>query len=380
LGPGGARGMDIYFATLLTHIRTIMRRSSFRFTGRHCLVALSLCALGAPGWSQTGATPPATQAETAPADATQASEAPATVTETILVTGQRPGPGLWKVSKGDHVLWVFGTYGPLPKNIEWRSKEVEAIVAQSQEYLMRPGANADVGFFRQMTMLPFAIGFKKNPDGAVLKDVLPEPVYARWLVLKKKYIGDDDGIERERPIFAAETLYRKGLEQAGLYGGGREVGEAIEKLVKKNKIKMTSTEAQLEVDDPVKMLRDFKKTPLDDVACFANTMARLEDDIDAMRVRANAWAKGDIEAIQKISYADREAACMGAVLNSALMQSRPGLKSVQARVLDSWVAAADKALAANASTFATLPLKDLLDPAGYVAALAAKGYVVEKPE
>lgn len=230
-----------------------MHRSSFFFTARHCLAALSLCALcalGAPAWSQTEPTAP-------PADTPAAATAPDAVTETILVTGQRPGPGLWKVSKGDHVLWVFGTYGPLPKNIEWRSKEVEAIVAQSQEYLMRPGANADVGFFRQMTMLPFAIGFKKNPDGAVLKDVLPEPVYARWLVLKKKYIGDDDGIERERPIFAAETLYRKGLEQAGLYGGGREVGEAIEKLVKKNKIKMTSTEAQLEVDDPVRMLREL---------------------------------------------------------------------------------------------------------------------------
>jgi hypothetical protein len=143
---------------------------------------------------------------------------------------------------------------------------------------------------------------------------------------------------------------------------------------------MTSTEAMLEVDDPVRMLREFKKTPLDDVACFANTLARLEDDIDAMRVRANAWAKGDIEAIQKIGYADREGACGAAVLNSALVQSRPGLKSIPARVLESWVAAAEKALAANASTFATLPVKDLLDPAGYMAALAAKGYVVEKPE
>jgi hypothetical protein len=352
-----------------------MRRLSFPFTARHCLAALALCVLGAPAWSQGEISPPAEVAQ-----AVEAAEAPATVTETILVTGQRPGPGLWKVSKGDHVLWVFGTYGPLPKNIEWRSKEVETIVAQSQEYLMQPGASTNVGFFRQMTMLPFAIGFKKNPDGAELKDVLPEPVYARWLVLKKKYIGDDDGIERERPIFAAQTLFRKGLEQAGLYGGGREVGDAIDKLVKKSKIKMTSTEAMLEVDDPVRMLREFKKTPLDDVACFANTLARLEDDIDAMRVRANAWAKGDIAAIQKIGYADREGACGAAVLNSALVQSRPGLKSIPARVLESWVAAAEKALAANASTFATLPVKDLLDPAGYMATLAAKGYVVEKPE
>ena len=352
-----------------------MNRSSFRFTVGRSLVVLSLCAMGAaPAWSQTEP-PPAPTEQVEPVAAGED-----VITETILVAGQRPGPGLWKVSKGDHVLWVFGTYSPLPKKMEWRSQEVEAILAQSQEYLRPPGATTDVGFLRQMTLLPFAIGFKKNPDGAELKNLLPEPVYARWLVLKKKYIGDDEGIERERPIFAAETLFRKGLEQAGLGSGGREVRETIEKLVKKSKIKMTSTEAVLEIDDPVKMIREFKKSPLDDVACFSNTMARLEDDIDAMRVRANAWAKGDLEAIQKISYADRDGACNAAVLNLALIQSRPGLRSVQQRIQDSWVAAAEKSLAANASTFATLPVKDLLDPKGFVAALEAKGYVVQKPE
>ncbi|HWW69719.1 MAG TPA: TraB/GumN family protein, partial [Duganella sp.] len=244
-----------------------MSSPSFRFTAGRCLVALSLYALSAaPAWSQT---------ESAPAEQSEAAAADNAIAETILVAGQRPGPGLWKVSKGDHVLWVFGTYSPLPKKMEWRSKEVETILAQSQEYLLPPGATAEVGFFRQVAMLPFAIGFKKNPDGAQLKDLLPEPVYARWLVLKKKYIGDDDGIERERPIFAADTLFHKGLEQAGLGSGGQEVRQTIEKLVKKNKIKMTSTMAKLEVDDPVKMLREFKKTPLDDVACFSNTLARL---------------------------------------------------------------------------------------------------------
>lgn len=339
------------------------------FSLRHCCAALSLSlfALTAPAWPQTGTDP-------APAADTEVAA------EQILVSGQRPGPGLWKVSKDDHVLWVFGTYAPLPKNLEWRSKEVETIVAQSQEYLEQPGVVANVGLFRQLTMLPFAIGFKKSPDGAQLKDLLPQPVYARWLVLKKKYIGEDDGIERERPIFAGETLFRKGLEQAGLTSGGRDVRESIEKIVKKNKVKMTSTMVKVEVDDPVTMLREFKKTPLDDAACFAATLARLEDDIDAMRVRANAWAKGDLAVIERLSYADRDGACSSAVLNSTLIQSRPGLHAMQERVQDSWVAAAEKALAANATTFATLPLKDLLDPKGYVAALQAKGYVVSKPE
>jgi hypothetical protein len=327
------------------------------------LPALLACLLAAPAWAQT---------ET-PADGA------APVAESILVVGQRPGPGLWKISKGEHVLWVFGSYSPLPRNMEWRSQQVESILAQSQEYLTPPTASANVGFFQSLTLLPHAIGFKKNPDGAQLKDLLPDDVYARWQLLKKKYIGEDDGIERERPIFVADELFRKGLEQAGL-SAGYDVRKAIEKIVKKNKIKTTGSDVELAVDNPAQLLKDFKKSPLDDVACFSKTLDRLETDIEAMRVRANAWAKGDLETIQKLSYADRESACHAAIVNSAFIKQQPGLRSVEERVQDAWLASAEKSLAANASTFAILPLRDILAPNGFVSALRAKGYQVDAPE
>ena len=80
-----------------------MNSPSFRFTVGRSLVVLSLCALSAaPVWSQTEPPPP-------PAEQAEAVAAEDVIAETILVAGQRPGPGLWKVSKGDHVLWVFGT-------------------------------------------------------------------------------------------------------------------------------------------------------------------------------------------------------------------------------------------------------------------------------
>lgn len=339
---------------------------------RRQALALSLCVIIAPGWAQTEAPPPAVEPPVA-------TEQAAPLLDTVLVTGQRPGPGLWKVSKGDHVLWVFGTYTPLPTKMEWRSQQVEAILAQSQEYLQPPTAEADVGFFSKVAMLPFAIGFKKNPDGAHLKELVAEPVYARWLVLKTKYLGDDDDIERERPIFAANALYRKALEQAGL-NGAPAAGKTLEKLIKQSGIKQTGTGIKLAVDDPVTMLREFKKTPLEDAACFAHTLTRLEVDIEAMRVRANAWAIGDLPTIEKLSYAGVQGACNAAIMNSAVVQRRPGMQAVEARILESWLAAAEKSLATNVSTFATLQLKDMLDPKGYMAALQAKGYVVEKPE
>ena len=67
-------------------------------------------------------------------DAVNAAEAEATAftavpgeaeLDAILVSGPQPGPGLWKVRKGEHVMWILGTVGPLPKRMEWDASTVE---------------------------------------------------------------------------------------------------------------------------------------------------------------------------------------------------------------------------------------------------------------
>ncbi|RZT10563.1 Uncharacterized conserved protein YbaP, TraB family [Duganella sp. CF402] len=299
--------------------------------------------------------------------------------EQVLLVGQRPGPGLWKVSKDDHVLWVLGIYTPLPQKMEWRSQQVEVTLAQSQEYLAPPAAHAKVGFFRGLTMLPGLIGIKKNPDGATLRDVLPPDVYARWLPLKAKYLGDNDSIERERPIFAADTLFSAGLKQAGLTRG-MVVSTKLDAIIKQHKIKVTETGIKLDMDGASDMMKDFKKSSLADAACFDKTLARLETDIEAMRVRANAWAKGDIEAIQKLTYPDQDNECNNAMLGAEFVKNRPGFQNIKERVRTAWLDSAEQSIGANASTFAVLPLSNIIGADSYLAALKAKGYQVDSPE
>jgi uncharacterized protein YbaP (TraB family) len=299
--------------------------------------------------------------------------------ETVLLVGQRPGPGLWKVSKGDHVLWIFGTYSPLPDKMEWRSQQVESILAQSQEYLTPPRAQFKVGFFKGITMLPTLIGIEKNPDGATLQDVLPADIYARWQPLKTKYLGKNNGIERERPIFAAQKLYEAGLKQSGLTRG-YAVDKKIDDIVKQHKIKVTDTGIKLDTSNASEALGEFKKAQLADTACFAKTLDRLDADLDAMRVRANAWAKGDIEVIQKLSYPDQKAACDDAMLNAEFVKKHPELQNVKERVQTAWLAAVDKALDSNATSFAMLNMSDILGNSSYLNALKAKGYEVVSPD
>jgi len=309
-------------------------------------------------------------------DAAQADAAAAQV----VVSGKRPGPGLWKVSKGDHVMWVFGLYSPLPQKMAWDAGRVERLVAQSQAVLTPPRAGIGTSsFFGTLGALPAMIGMKKNPDGATLQDLLPADVYARWQALKGKYIGDDEGIERYRPLFASSELMDAGMKKNGLVRSV-EVSRQIEKIARKHDVKLVETGYKVNVDNPGQALREFKKSQLEDVACFTKTLERFEGDIDAMRTRANAWANGNIADINNIDYAEREDACNDAVLNSAFARNNPAMRDMRERRRASWLEAAETALDKNATTFAMLSMSEITGPKSYLAALQAKGYTVESPK
>jgi hypothetical protein len=327
---------------------------------RKTCIALSIL-LSLPAWAQTEAPPPV--AET---------------TETVLVVGQRPGPGMWKISKGDNVLWVFATYSPLPVKMQWRSQQVEAIIAKSQRYLSPPTLGASVGVWGGIKLLPHMVGMRKNPGGAMLRDVVSPEVYARWRVLKAKYgIGDD--AESERPVFVAETLYRAGLKHAGLTSSD-EVSKAIEALLAKNNVKSIASHVQLDVPNPGKTLKEFKQGTMDDAQCFKVTIERLETDIEVMRARANAWAIGDLEEIRKLSFADREAACQTAMTTNAALRDGMGLEGAEKRVRKLWLEAAEHAIANYPTSFAMLKLSNVLRSDYVMTELKARGYTVEAPD
>lgn len=321
--------------------------------------------------------PAAAQESTAEIESTSVN-APTDEVEEILVVGEQPGPSLWKVYKDNHVLWVMGTISPIPKNIQWHSKQVEAVVASSQEFLLPSRVKVEVGFWSKVGLLPSLIGVKHNPGGKKLVDVLPPDIYARWAALKEKYIGKDSDIEKNRPIFAATELFKKSIDKSDMAPDER-IRWAIENIVRVNKIKTTKPTLEHELKNARSLVKKFKKSPLDDTECFAKTIERLETDLGAMRVRANAWATGDLETLRGLPYHNEREDCESAVLNSEIAQDL-GMQNIKQVLKDKWLAAAEVALAANESTFAMLPMAELYKADGYLAALAAKGYSVERPE
>jgi len=336
------------------------------------IVVLSVCLLLAAASAHCGTDAPAA------APPAEAQAQPPTTLETVLVTGEQPGPGLWKVSKGDHVLWILGAQYPLPEKMVWRGRAVEMTIAQSQAVLADTSARLHVGFFRALTLVPSVLSARKNADGATLKDVLPAELYARWLALKAKYIGRDRGVERLRPMLAANELYSKALDRSGL-ARNSEIWDAVEKMAKRAHVRVIEPAVKIEVDDPKQAIRDFRGTAGKlDVECLEATIRRLETDLDAMRLRANAWAVGDIEALRRLPYPDQRKACRAALESN--IDLRQHLDAAMTEIDAAWIAAAQKALDQNASTRAVLPMHELLAPNRRLAMLAARGYAVEPPE
>lgn len=344
------------------------------------MLMLGLClALVVPVHAQQAQSPPVETAQAlratagVPADGIRTEDA-------VVVTGDQPGPGLWLVRKDGHDLWILGTLNPLPKNMQWRSKQVEDVIASAQEVIRMRGVTLDVkaGFFRTLLLLPSMLGARKNPDGRTLQQVVSPRSYERWKVLKARYIGNDSGVEKWRPLFAAQELYGDAMKKSGLQNSGI-VAPIVDKAIEAHHPNVTVIKEEIVVTDPKPLLKEFSKTTLDDLACFDNTMTRIETDLDAMRARANAWATGDMAALQSLPPPYSWETCSSAITEAGIGK-RLGFGDAQTKVQAKWLAAAEAALSKNMVTFATLDMKDLLGPNSYLAKLKAKGYTVLAPD
>src|SRR5690606_35837623 len=126
--------------------------------------------------------------------------------------------------------------------MKWNSDDIAEAVRGSDAILLPAKLDVEldeeIGFFKGLSLIPAALGARKNPDKAKLADVLPAELYARWLFQKKKYIGRTRGIERWRPIFAANRLNEKAFDKLDLRSG-EDVQELVAKLAEEHGIETT---------------------------------------------------------------------------------------------------------------------------------------------
>ena len=317
--------------------------------------------------------PQTTAGTTAPAPSTlPPAGTDAAPMEEIVVTGEHEGPRLWKVRKGDHVLWILGTVTPLPKKMIWQSDAVEAVVEQSQEVVPAwPAFGIGANPFTALRVWMQWHSMQKIPDRMDLQQVLPPATYARFSALKTRYAPKDSHIEELRPAFAAERLLDETLDASGLTFHN-EVQQEVLKIARKHGVKIHQD--KLRVQDPVDVLKDVGKAPISgEVACLEAVIGRLETDLGPMQARARAWALGDVDELRRLIHPDDRTACIAAVSTS------DRVRELITEAQDDWFLSVEDALNRNRSTLAVQSMDRLLGDKGTLAVLRKEGYEVEGP-
>ena len=296
--------------------------------------------------------------------------------EEILVVGEQPGPAMWRVSKGEHSLWILATLEPLPKDMVWRSKSVDERIAASQLVLSPPELSAHVGFFRSMTLVPSLLRARHAPNGQTLEQSLPHDLYIRWLALRVKYLGNGDD-EKLRPLLAAADLYRHAIEQVGLTHNSH-VWRRIEATARAKHVPVQPVSLEVPIDNPKQYVQDLSSIPsAGEIDCLRSMVGLVETQLPVMRTRANLWSTGDIEKLRSLLRPDVAETCASAVLVVPSFQEE--YKKLNAQLQSVWLAAAEKAIAANASTVAVLSMAELVKPDGWLALFRARGYEITEP-
>lgn len=316
----------------------------------------------------------------------------------IVVRGRLPGPPLWKVSMGDNVLWIFPHLSWIPRDMIWESDRVARVIAQSQEFLDLPEWSWTPPNRVMLNPINVARNLRSgqramlNPDGGTLEENVPPELYARFAALQARYNPGNAGLIEMRPLFAGRTLISNIRRREGLVPGD-DILKTIGRLVRRNRgIQHTEIAMRLELGDNFDEYQDllgavWESFPAEqEQACFEQQILQMEEDISEMKNRANRWAQGYIDellydefsSVPLVLVLDESKACTDLFFGSSSPQHEALVGGI-ARVKEMWLDAAENALARNASTFAILPINELLAEDGVLSVLKAKGYEIREP-
>jgi uncharacterized protein YbaP (TraB family) len=287
--------------------------------------------------------------------------------EDLVVTGERPGPGLWHVHRGTAQVWIMGSMSPLPKGITWRSKQVEQLLDSTNQVLVQKPF--EIGIARILWLLLTERSVLMVTGGKRLKDVLPAELHARFAIQRAKYTSDPNKWERFRPLIAAAFLQQAAFHQVGL-STRVDLGAAMRTLAKKHHVQVEEIKIA-GVNDVMEALKTLP--PATENACVAASLVTIESDLPRLVDRAQAWADGNVERIEKLREPAEVDACRAA------LDAGVGAADLIARMRRTWLSTIESHLQNGGATVAVMNIDMLLEPGGLLDELRAKGYDVDTP-
>ncbi len=285
----------------------------------------------------------------------------------LVVTGERTGPGLWHVRGSAGEAWIMGTVSPLPKDITWRSRQLEQILTGTRVVLV--AKPFEIGILRALWLFITQRDLLMVPGGRKLKDVMPPDLYDRFEVLRARYNSDPDKWGRYRPIIATAFLEQAALRQVGL-SARLDIGNEVRALARKHDVQIEELK--------IAGVRDFLDAlkgmpPATENACVVAALATIETGLPRLVARARAWVTGDLERIESLPESAEVEACLASRRGDA----RAG--DLLALIRRTWLERLDAHLRAGGVTVAVVNMDLLLERGGLLAALRERGYSVDAP-
>lgn len=320
-----------------------------------------------------------------PAMAQSPDDSPAIVLDELVVTGVQPGPGLWRVADrdGEGEVWILASLVPLPRDMQWRTAQVESLLEIVDEVIAPAAVETDIGagdMFKMASLARAANAAIKLPERQRLNDILPPEQYARWEALRERHLPGESRLDRHRPLFASQDLYYAAIVNAGLTRvdiAWKRVAELAD--LHGIRVVEATLHSSLVIDRKAYRagIRAVADSRVGDVACFVATMDTLDAIMQHYIRAANAWATGDMPLLLPMELATPLPPCKPVYDQAMSFQQQPELRQ---QALAKWRTAVESALAGKRTALAVLPLSDLVVPGGPLDQLRAAGFKVEPPE
>ena len=285
----------------------------------------------------------------------------------IVVTAERAGPGMWHVHRGDANVWILGSVSPLPRDITWRSKQVENVLESTSQVLVQKPI--EISIPRILWMLIADRKFLMVGGGKRLKDVLPPELYARFAAQRSKLDEPLDKWERYRPIVAAAFLQQAAFHPVNL-SLRLDLGAALRNLAEKHGVRVE----EIKVAGASDMLEALKTMPAaTERTCVEASLTTIESGLPRLVERAQAWAEGNVERIENLAQLKEVDACRSA------LDAGKGAADVISHIRQTWLENIEKYLRSAGTTIAVINLDMLLERGGLLDELRKDGYEIEGP-
>ena len=265
-------------------------------------------------------------------------------------------PPVWKVHYGKAEVVLFGSIHLLNPDLDWRSPELDAELAQASEIWFEVPLD-EVGRGQAQAE---ADALSRLPPGRSLSALLSAKGRARLARVSKALGVPIAMVDAYRPWFAEVVL-----TLIELRGEGADQASGVEETLSRAAPPDAPRRAFETPDQQIRMLGEAPQS--DQVASLEETLKELDEDPHEFAALEKAWTAGDV------AWIEREAI-------TPLRKASPGLyrRLVTARN-GRWAEAIDHLLKSGEHAFIVVGVGHLVGSDGVPALLRRRGFTVEGP-